>query len=245
MWTPVQTTSAYQTLSFASTPDSTNGGSGVYLSDQGCPTSRCKHAMCYSEDGHMYLFGGRAGSLPLKDLWRFDLSTNQWEEIKGKGCLHPPSLQEHTMNSYGGKLYVFGGEVGFSSNEETPLWIFDLSTLTWRKYSSNMRSLAPGATRASPSGRRGHTAVIFDGGLHVYGGYEDLKGSLSELWVFDLSKEQWHLVAGNGRLSSASAAPAGRYSHTAIIEDSSMFVFGGMASLQEKNDLWEWSFGES
>ena len=39
-----------------------------------------------------------------------------------------------------------------------------------------------------PSGRRGHSAVLYKDALYVYGGYQDLKGSLSELWILNLRK---------------------------------------------------------
>ncbi|UYV60304.1 hypothetical protein LAZ67_1000784 [Cordylochernes scorpioides] len=50
-------------------------------------------------------------------------------------------------------------------------------TGTWKKVVSG-----PGDR---PSGRRGHTAVVHNGAMHVYGGYQDLRGSSSELWSFD------------------------------------------------------------
>ena len=78
MWSPVQATSSSSCHS------------------QGSPVARCKHAMCVSQDGHIYLFGGRSANRPLKDLWRFDPGQNQWEEVKCRGH-HPPNLQEHTM----------------------------------------------------------------------------------------------------------------------------------------------------
>jgi hypothetical protein len=78
MWSPVQATSAHPNL------------------NKGSPVARCKHAMCVTLDGHIYLYGGRSANLPLKDLWRFDAGLNQWEEVKCRGQ-HPPNLQEHTM----------------------------------------------------------------------------------------------------------------------------------------------------
>lgn len=84
------------------------------------------------------------------------------------------------------KLYVFGGEIGFSSNGETPLWILDLSTTTWRKLTVNP---SPSTSLGmAPTGRRGHSSVLYDDAMHVYGGYQDLRGSSSELWTFDFSE---------------------------------------------------------
>ncbi|GBN65624.1 hypothetical protein AVEN_55735-1 [Araneus ventricosus] len=102
-----------------------------------------------------------------------------WEELKCRGS-RPPCLQEHTMVCWKNNIYVFGGEIGFASTGETPLWILDLNASTWRKH--HVR----GSSVHQPSGRRGHTAVMFDGFMHVFGGYQDLRGSSSELWIFDL-----------------------------------------------------------
>ncbi|GFY10152.1 uncharacterized protein TNCV_360191 [Trichonephila clavipes] len=48
-----------------------------------------------------------------------------WEELKCRGN-RPPCLQEHTMVCWKNNIYVFGGEIGFASTGETPLWILDL-----------------------------------------------------------------------------------------------------------------------
>ena len=94
MWSPVHATSS------ASTTQSSSCTTIGHESDQRCPVMRCKHAMCSSPDGRIYLFGGRKGSMPLKDLWRFDPVQNQWEEVIIRGSLKPPNLQEHTITSW-------------------------------------------------------------------------------------------------------------------------------------------------
>ena len=149
----------------------------------GSPTTRSKHAMCTTSSGHIYLMGGRAGNRLLKDLWTFDPGTNLWEEVECRGP-SPPSLQEHSMVAWDNKLYIFGGEVGISSNGETPLWILDLCCLTWQRTNSSGQSL--GSTKTSPLGRRAHSCVLYGDAMHVFGGYQDLLGSSAELWTFDL-----------------------------------------------------------
>lgn len=94
MWSPVHATSS------ASTTQSSSCTKAGQDSDQRCPVMRCKHAMCSSSDGWIYLFGGRKGSMPLKDLWRFHPVQNQWEEVIIRGSLKPPNLQEHTITSW-------------------------------------------------------------------------------------------------------------------------------------------------
>ena len=62
-------------------------------------------------------------------------------------------------------LYVFGGELSFCNDQETPLWMFDIKENLWRKYQ------APRGV-VTPKGRRGHTAVVHGDCLYIYGGYQ-------------------------------------------------------------------------
>ncbi|KAG8197421.1 hypothetical protein JTE90_014906 [Oedothorax gibbosus] len=213
-----------------------NNITGMWSSIQatdGCPapSSRSKHAMCVSHMGFIYLLGGRSANLPLKDLWKFDPVQSVWEELKCRGS-RPPCLQEHSMVCWKNNIYVFGGEIGFASTGETPLWILDLSTLAWRKH--HVR----GSTVHQPSGRRGHSAVMFDGFMHVFGGYQDLRGSSSELWIFDLGTERWSLLM----TPSYFEQPPPRHNHSCVIHDDAMWIYGGLTDLQPRGDFWKWDF---
>ena len=86
------------------------------------------------------------------------------------------------MVAYKDTLYVFGGEVGFSNGIETPLWMYDIKDGLWRKFK------APKGV-VTPKGRRSHTATVFQDSMYIYGGYQDLKGSSSELWAFHFGKD--------------------------------------------------------
>ncbi|XP_013772729.1 uncharacterized protein LOC106457824 isoform X2 [Limulus polyphemus] len=195
------------------------------------PCSRSKHAMCATKGGLFYLLGGRSGNLALKDFWRFNPIQNEWERVRCHGN-NPPCLQDHTIVAWKKQLYVFGGEVGFASTGETPLWVFDIETGVWKKQH------ARGMTISQPTGRRGHTAVIYHDVMYVYGGYQDLKGSSSELWSFDLGTEKWHLAL----LPNYLEQPPPCHDHSAVVQDGSMWVYGGMTDLLERSDFWRLDF---
>ena len=171
-------------------------------------------------------------ALPVTDI-------NTWEKIISRGS-GPGCLQGHTMVEHQDVLYVFGGELSFCNDQETPLWMFDIKaskfdsslhhtcvtlsvilrhsfSITIACYLShtprdtpvlcslviNMFSLqdniwekfsAPRGV-VTPKGRRGHSAVIFQDCMYIYGGYQDLRGSTSELWAFHLPSSTWHLVS--------------------------------------------------
>uniref|UniRef100_A0A146LGW2 Leucine-zipper-like transcriptional regulator 1 n=1 Tax=Lygus hesperus TaxID=30085 RepID=A0A146LGW2_LYGHE len=187
------------------------------------PTARSKHSVTLHGD-HLFLFAGRNGNIPLKDLWRYSLSDGVWQQLEPTGD-RPPNLQEHTAVAFRDSIYVFGGEVGFSACNEAPLWIYNTKTNAWRKVKG-------GKGVTVPKGRRGHSALVHRATMVIYGGYRDLKGSCNELWVFHFETESWHL------LSNGKVFPPARHKHSMVIHDSSIWVYGGMTDLQERSDLW-------
>lgn len=65
------------------------------VSGQGCPLIRTKHAMCFTPDGHIYLYGGRSMcNKALNDLWRFDTAQDQWEEVLPR--IEEPANSRHS-----------------------------------------------------------------------------------------------------------------------------------------------------
>lgn len=51
----------------------------------------------------------------------------------------------------------------------------------WSRWQSNKN--------CAPLSRKGHTAVVYDGRMFVYGGYQDMRGSLGEMWQFTFGIE--------------------------------------------------------
>nr|XP_023023467.1 uncharacterized protein LOC111511666 [Leptinotarsa decemlineata] len=157
--------------------------------------------------------------------------TGRWQQIKPSGD-KIPCLQEHTAVSYKECIYVFGGEVGFSAGTETPLWIYDIKANIWKK-----KRTKKGV--ATPKGRRGHTALVHNGSMLIYGGYQDLRGSCSELWAYHFDTGSWHLVSTSPSKGSDQSPPP-RHKHSAVLQEESMWIYGGMTDLQERSDLWKW-----
>ncbi|XP_022090768.1 uncharacterized protein LOC110979356 [Acanthaster planci] len=193
------------------------------------PCHRSKQAAC-RDGAQIYVYGGRDGHQTLQDFWRYDVQTNIWTRLECGGD-SPPPLHEHTMVAQRGCLFVFGGELGYGSCGETPLWVYSLAKQTWEKPVIESEVV-------TPTGRRGHTAVVWCGGMHVYGGYVDLKGSSNELWTLDFETRWWHLsVDAQGENS-----PSPRHWHSAVIHEGNMWVYGGLNNLQPLRDLWKWNF---
>ncbi|XP_053997086.1 leucine-zipper-like transcriptional regulator 1 [Hylaeus anthracinus] len=90
--------------------------------------------------------------------------------------------------------------------------------------------------------RSKHTVVAYKDAIYVFGG-DDGKRMLNDLLRFNVKEKYW------GPALAAGAPPAPRYHHSAVVHDSSMFVFGGYtgdihsnSNLTNKNDLFEYQF---
>ncbi|XP_050670075.1 uncharacterized protein LOC126968920 [Leptidea sinapis] len=213
-------------------------------SGPGAPGGRGKHSATLL-GGYVYVLGGRggAGSVPLRDFWRYCLATGRWERLEARGEA-PPSLQEHSGTAHEGRLYVFGGEAAALSSE-TPLWVYDTELQVWRKLSGaacptykDVRRLTttgqdPRGACAGPRGRRGHSAHALRDCLLIYGGYRDLRGSTNELWAFHYETEWWQQVR------TSTPGPA-RHRHAAVLHDTRLYVHGGQCDLQDCADLWHY-----
>lgn len=198
---------------------------------------RYKHAVCASQSGFIYIHGGRFGNLALEDdVWRFDAHHNSWLQLDTWGSCKPANLQEHTLVEFNEQLYLFGGQVS-ASNQENSFWRLDLASNEW--HSLSMKSSRRFGTYLGPTNRRGHSAVIYRSSMFIFGGYEDFRGSSAQLWQYDLLNQRWELA----NLSSTSAChPEPRHSHSAVVHQDSMYIYGGLSNLKPLCDLWRWSW---
>jgi len=220
------------------TVDSEECGKGKH--SNGSPLMRYKHAICSSTNGFIYIHGGRFGNLPLgDDLWRFDAHESTWSKVQTSGS-KPPSLQEHSLVEYRDQLYLFGGQVSASQQEEN-FWRLDLATMSWQTLTQ--RSSRKFGAYLGPTNRRSHSAVIYKDCMYVFGGYEDLRGSSGQLWQYDLLNERWELrCSPNSRTKQSTSQPEPRHAHSAIVYQDSMYIYGGLNNLKPLSDLWRWSW---
>lgn len=88
----------------------------------------------------------------------------------------------------------------------------------------------------SPSKRWGHTSVSYDNKVIVYGGRQSYK-SLSSMYCFDYRSLSWSNVNYEGE-----EYPSSRDSHSALVYNNSMYIFGGNWQGKRMSDLWKYDF---
>ncbi|KAH3717292.1 uncharacterized protein LOC127855507 isoform X2 [Dreissena polymorpha] len=201
-----------------------------YTTKNAFPQSRNKHACCVHEN-YVYMYAGKDGNVALKDFWRFNIGTQDWESVRFRGDT-PQHLEGHTLVSCKKLMILFGGEFGDFLTKSS-LWRInpDLGYI-------HKSEVDPGASW--PCIRRYHSAVIYEGAMYVYGGYVDMKGSSSELWKYNIDDEDWDLVTPQGMSRDL---PGGRHGHSAVVYNRRMVIYGGNNDLMAKQELWSYSFG--
>ncbi|KAL8183127.1 UNVERIFIED_CONTAM: hypothetical protein K2H54_018397 [Gekko kuhli] len=196
------------------------------------PCDRFKHACCICR-GFLYVYGGRH-TTSLSDFWRYSIGSNEWERLD-RSENGPEELEEHTMVEYQGILYIFGGMVDSAfTQKKNPFWLYDTDSAKWLQ----CQLTAVEGEGTAPSNRKGHSAVIYQGSMYMYGGYFDIKGVSQEFWTFHFDTKQWCPVPG----TVYGGSPGPRHGHAAVVYSKGMYLFGGLMGLSEQKDFWKWDF---
>lgn len=123
--------------------------------------------------GSLYLFGGSYGDLKLNDLWKYDIFTLTWANIKYYGSF-PSPRSHHASASEGDIMLIWGGK---NNNEYfNDGFILDINTMTWTKITSST---------LSPSARSSCCAVMKLPKIYIYGGVRNWAYSKT-IWIYDI-----------------------------------------------------------
>jgi hypothetical protein len=189
------------------------------------PSIRYGVATCYDKIGKtQVIFAGFTFQGRFDDTWRFDpTGGGTWSNVTPAGtsplerCLHGAAYDEldRLMIMYGGQN---GGALG-------DLWVFDLSTELWSEL-----------TPVSGPDPRWFSTFEYDRVNHrvtMFSGNRNTLGKANDVWVFDLSLNEWV------ELFPAGTPPTARDGAAAIhvASEDRFYVFGGESTVK-LNDIW-------
>ncbi|KAK5164400.1 Negative regulator of mitotic exit [Saxophila tyrrhenica] len=161
----------------------------------------------------IYVFGGQVEGYFFNDLVAFDLNalqqaTNRWEiliqnTIDG-GPPHgqiPPARTNHTMITWGDKLYLFGGTDGVHWYND--VWSYSPQTNSWTQLE---------CIGYIPSAREGHAAALVGDVMYIFGGRTEEGTDLGDLAAFRITTRRWYTFQNMG----PSPSPRSGHSMTTI-----------------------------
>ncbi|MEM9023872.1 MAG: kelch repeat-containing protein, partial [Bacteroidota bacterium] len=122
----------------------------------GDPEARSHATAVYDSLNHrMIVFGGRAVTGFLNDLWSLDLNTNTWTEITVSGGAIPSPRWTHnaTWDAPNQQLYIWTGQ-GQGNALFNDVWVFRFADNTWNELSPD------GNATGIPTRRYGSGTVL-------------------------------------------------------------------------------------
>ncbi|KAM9962309.1 hypothetical protein ACTFIR_005215 [Dictyostelium discoideum] len=210
------------------------------------PNSRCAH-QSETIDGELYVFGGwNDDNEMLNDLFKLNIETWEWEEVKVENNFITPR-NGHSLNSYNGKLIVFGG--GSFSGFLNDIFIFDPKTVEWNCINT---------TGDIPSGRSKHSSTLLGDKLYIFGGGDGIR-LYNDMYCLDLLKYEWKKINQENNNNSINnninnnnnnkndknnenndnLIPSARWGHTMVDfgDGKHLILFAGHAGTKRINDL--------
>ncbi|PAA55362.1 hypothetical protein BOX15_Mlig010006g2, partial [Macrostomum lignano] len=188
------------------------------------PVPRTAHC-AFVYNGRMWIYAGYDGNRRLNDLWNTPVPSSYgaspmavhfWEEAQQMGA-QPPPLCNFSLTVCRDTLFVFSGESGSKSSNK--LYQYDFSSSHWSVIN---RDNVLGCVAPAPEKVFGHSMLSYGRHLFVFGG---VTGSsvMNQLFSYDLDDKTWSTVEP----AAGSRVPDGRLYHSAVLVDSSMYIFGG------------------
>ncbi|GBG58751.1 hypothetical protein CBR_g151 [Chara braunii] len=150
------------------------------------------------------------------------------------------------------KIFLRGGAFAYDKEEGNGYWdaIFVLpydSSVTAKAYVSKTEpvlwnpsrtgwtQIVPtGPTTSHPPARQGHSAVVYDDKMWIFGG-ERSAYIYNDLWSFSFQDEVWTFSP------ALNEPPPPRHDHSAAVYRDAMFILGGRSPLP-LSDFWMYSF---
>jgi len=210
------------------------------------PPPRCSHTMVFYNHA-LYVFGGELATAEnyhhYKDIWKFDIKTNLWTEMKPRNKGGPTSRSGHRAIVWRHYMVVYGGF--YEAVRESPRWfsdlhVYDFSTNTWIE--CNYSKLA-----TTPPERSAFNFAILGGSdvAYVSGGYSKLKnpapGSKAEgrvftdCWALHLKGLESGKTPTWERVSRKGEYPSQRSGTACGVWKNKMLVYGGVEDEETDN----------
>jgi hypothetical protein len=175
-------------------------------------------------NGKIYIFAGYDGSNRVNDFWQFDTQQEEWSLVDAAFGQPPTPRHSHSGVEYDDSMYIFGGYDGNYRSD------FHRYNFAQRKWSS-----VP-VKGCVPKARYRTSTAAFQNLMLVVGGHDGAK-HLNDFWHLNFDTLEWSVVETAGN----TLPPSPRDSHTAVICNDSMYLFGGSTG-NARNDLYSFSF---
>ncbi|KAL4676497.1 hypothetical protein H8959_010642 [Pygathrix nigripes] len=134
-----------------------------------------------------------------------------------------PRRVNHAAVAVGHRVYSFGGYCSgedYETLRQIDVHIFNAVSLRWTKLPP-VKSAIRGQAPVVPYMRYGHSTVLIDDTVLLWGGRNDTEGACNVLYAFDVNTHKWFTPRVSGTV------PGARDGHSACVLGKIMYIFGG------------------
>ncbi|KAH7137342.1 kelch repeat protein [Dactylonectria estremocensis] len=206
------------------------------------PIPRSYHAMASDGISTLYLHAGCPAQGRLSDLWSFDVASRVWTELPEAPS---PPRGGTSIAFCCGKLYRMGGFDG-TTEQGGKLDVYDPSEKQWTSIpyapdgheGPEARSVAALLAVKTPSGRD-ILVTMFGERDPSSLGHAGAGKMLSDVWAFDLERQNWSKVEARG---DELPAPRGWFDADSLKQagGDAIIVHGGLAEDNSRlGDMWK------
>eukprot|EP00123_Amoebidium_parasiticum_P021330 comp6554_c0_seq1/m.2325 comp6554_c0_seq1/g.2325 ORF comp6554_c0_seq1/g.2325 comp6554_c0_seq1/m.2325 type:complete len:456 (-) comp6554_c0_seq1:204-1571(-) len=193
-----------------------------------CPTPRYGHTLVYHKQ-HLYLFGGTSGCHYFNDFYRLDLRTNIWTLL--------PDLGESTSELTPAPA---ASGLGAAANTSGPLNFLPQSESESEVLASLLSQPPTHVHFGRPTPRYRHEAVADNECMYVFGGGvpNTIRAPIDVyVYHFETNTWAWRRCEPSGPKGQGEY-PVARRSHSSVIYDGKVYMFGGTDGIHMFDDFW-------
>ena len=152
----------------------------------------------YEPKKEIILFGGYSEGEMLNTIYKFNIETKEITKIEyqnNESQKIPLPRTGHSSFIYNNNLYIFGGSIkdGSLLND---LWKLDLESINWEEIpiDNNLSKENENNELLLPSPRSGHSLLIVNSDLYIFGGKIGLFQESNDLWKYDINSNKFILL---------------------------------------------------
>jgi len=131
-----------------------------------------------------YIFGGFIGCHKSNKVFEYTIAENKLNELNIAGILPPPRI-DHSAVFSENQMIIFGG-TDSEGEKLQDLWILDTLQNKWNKIDVSEDFW--------PRFRSGHSAIVHNKMMYIFGGSLGLMQEVNEMFAFDIAKKKWDLI---------------------------------------------------
>jgi hypothetical protein len=216
------------------------------------PGARKNAATFKDASGNIWIFGGVNGTNNLNDLWRFNITTNNWTWMSGSNTANSAgsttgTIEPSARNGCGytvdanGDFYIYGGQGRSSTFPNTDVYLYDIfkytvSTGLWTNISEGNLGNTPGINSNNTSGYFWPCLWVTSTHLYAFAGNYTIGTTAfaNRMHKYNFATNTWSSVSAGTTLMGSyngegtTGYPSARYLQSYWTDNAGNFwMFGG------------------